>query len=147
MRVSDIGFCCCCLVGKTCLTLLQLQGQQPARLLCPRGFLGNHMEWVAISFLRGSSQPRDRTHISWIGRHVLYWATREVHILCYLNVLLKLILITLIYLILIKNFNNCNNFYLFWMLLLENLRLYLQLMSYFNWTALVCTFWRPLIVT
>ena len=33
------------------------------------------------------------------------------------------------------------------MLLLENLRLYLQLMSYFNWTALVCTFWRPLIVT
>ena len=36
------------------------------------------LEWVAISFLRGSSQPRDRTSISWIGRQILYhWATKE----------------------------------------------------------------------
>ena len=34
--------------------------------------------WVAISFFRGSSQIRDRTHISCIGRWILYhWATRE----------------------------------------------------------------------
>ena len=34
------------------------------------------LEWVAISFSRGSSQPRDRTHVSWIDRWVLYyWAT------------------------------------------------------------------------
>ena len=34
------------------------------------------LEWVAISFSRGSSWPRDWTHISCIGRQVLYhWAT------------------------------------------------------------------------
>ena len=33
------------------------------------------LEWVAISFTKGSSQPRDRTcitYISCIGRQVLY---------------------------------------------------------------------------
>ena len=36
------------------------------------------MVLVAISFSRGLSQPRDRTHVSCIGRRVLYhWATRE----------------------------------------------------------------------
>ena len=33
------------------------------------------LEWVAMPFSRGSSQSRDRTHISyvsWIGRQVLY---------------------------------------------------------------------------
>ena len=30
------------------------------------------LEWVAIPFSRGSSRPRDRTHISCIGRQVLY---------------------------------------------------------------------------
>ena len=33
------------------------------------------LEWVAISFSRGSSWPRDRTHVSCIGRQILYrWA-------------------------------------------------------------------------
>ena len=37
------------------------------------------LEWVAISFSRGSSQPRDRTRVSCIGWWILYhWATREV---------------------------------------------------------------------
>ena len=36
------------------------------------------LEWVAISFSRGSFWPRDWTHISYIGRWILYhWATRE----------------------------------------------------------------------
>ena len=36
------------------------------------------LEWVAISFFTGSSQPRDRTCISCIGRRSLYhWATRK----------------------------------------------------------------------
>ena len=30
------------------------------------------LEWVAISFSRGSSWPRDRTHVSCIGRQILY---------------------------------------------------------------------------
>ena len=36
------------------------------------------LEWVAISFSRGSSQPRDRTQVSRIaGRCFNLWATRE----------------------------------------------------------------------
>ena len=36
------------------------------------------LEWVAISFSRGSSQPRDRTRVSCIaGRCFILWATRK----------------------------------------------------------------------
>ena len=36
------------------------------------------LEWVAISFSRASSWPRDRTHVSCTGWRGLYhWATRE----------------------------------------------------------------------
>ena len=36
------------------------------------------LEWVAISFSRGSSRPRDRTQVSRIaGRRFNLWATRE----------------------------------------------------------------------
>ena len=36
------------------------------------------LEWVAISFFRGSSQSRDRTSVSCTGRQVLYcWATKK----------------------------------------------------------------------
>ena len=39
------------------------------------------LEWVSISFSRGSFWLRDWTHISCIGRWVLYhWATREAPI-------------------------------------------------------------------
>ena len=31
------------------------------------------LEWVAISSSRGSSQPRDWTHVSCTGRQILYW--------------------------------------------------------------------------
>ena len=36
------------------------------------------LKWVAISFYKGSSLPRDATHLSYIGRQILYhWATWE----------------------------------------------------------------------
>ena len=36
------------------------------------------LEWIAISFTRGSFPPRDRTYVSCISRQVLYHrATRE----------------------------------------------------------------------
>ena len=39
------------------------------------------LAWVAISFSRGSSQPRDRTWVSCIaGRHFNLWATSEAPI-------------------------------------------------------------------
>ena len=35
-------------------------------------------DWVAISFSKGSAWPKDQTHISCIGRQILYhWATKE----------------------------------------------------------------------
>ena len=42
-------------------------------------FQARVLEWVAISFSRGSSRPRDWTQVSCIaGRHFTIWATREV---------------------------------------------------------------------
>ena len=36
------------------------------------------LEWAAIPFSRGSSQPRDQTQVSCIaGRFFTFWATRE----------------------------------------------------------------------
>ena len=50
-------------------------------------FLSRILEWVAISFFRVSSQPRDQTHasgVSCIGRCILYhWATWEAHTYLY----------------------------------------------------------------
>ena len=51
---------------------------------CPPGtsirgiFQARILEWVAVSYSRGSPWPRDQTHVSCIGRWILYdWATRE----------------------------------------------------------------------
>ena len=42
------------------------------------------LEWVALSSSRGSSQPRDGTHVSWVsctvGWILYHWATWEAHI-------------------------------------------------------------------
>ena len=41
-------------------------------------FQARVLEWVAISFSRGSSQPRDQTQVSCIaGRRFTVWATRQ----------------------------------------------------------------------
>ena len=41
-------------------------------------FQARILEWVAISFSRGSSQPRNKTWVSWIaGRCLTLWATRQ----------------------------------------------------------------------
>ena len=41
-------------------------------------FQARVLDWLAISFSRGSSRPRDQTQVSCItGRHFTLWATRE----------------------------------------------------------------------
>ena len=51
------------------------------------------LEWVAVSFSRGSSWPRDRTLVSWIDRRILYhWATREICVHCYCSLFMERIL-------------------------------------------------------
>ena len=48
------------------------------------------LAWVAISFSRGSFQPRDQIHISCIGRQILYHrATREAQIEYYLMLVIS----------------------------------------------------------
>ena len=50
----------------------------PRGLYSPWNSLGQKLEWVAVLFLRGSSQPRDRTQVSHIaGRFFTSWATGE----------------------------------------------------------------------
>ena len=47
-------------------------------------FQASLLEWVAISFSRGSSRPRDWTRVSCIvGRHFTVWTTREAQIIYY----------------------------------------------------------------
>ena len=58
-----------------CLTLCNPIDGSPPGSSIPRILQARILEWVAISFSRGSSQPRDRTHISGvscIGRWLLY---------------------------------------------------------------------------
>ena len=43
---------------------LRLHELEPARLLCPWDFPGKILERVVISYSRGSSRPRDQTHVS-----------------------------------------------------------------------------------
>ena len=71
---TKTGKCkCYCLVIKLCPTLFYnpmdcgLPGSSVHGILQAR-----ILEWAAISFCRASSQPRDWTHVSIIGRWVLY---------------------------------------------------------------------------
>ena len=51
---------------------------QPPGSSVPGIFQARILEWVAISFSRKSSRPKDRTHVSCISRWILYcWATTE----------------------------------------------------------------------
>ena len=69
-------------VAQSCLTLCDPMDCS-LQLYSVHGIIqARVLEWVAISFSRGSSQPRDRTWVSWIvGRCFTIWGTREVLLL------------------------------------------------------------------
>ena len=71
-------------------------------------FQARVLEWVAISFSRGSSCPRDQTQASCIaGRCFTLWATREAQIMVYL-ILYYTILNQCLHLLLeISSFSDC----------------------------------------
>ena len=65
-------------VAQSCLTLCDpVDCSRPSSSV--HGVLqARILEWVAISFSRGSSQPRDQIRVSCIaGRRFILWATRE----------------------------------------------------------------------
>ena len=65
-------------VAQSCLTLCDPMGCSLPGSSVHGIFQARILEWVAISFSRGSSQPRDWTPLSCIvGRCFAIWATRE----------------------------------------------------------------------
>ena len=74
-----------CVCAQSCLTL-RSHGVQPTRPFCPLDSPGKNAEWVAISYPRISSWPRDwiwASCVSCIGRQVRYhcntWKDTHCH--------------------------------------------------------------------
>ena len=63
---------CACSVALPCLTLCDPVDRSPPGFSVHEILQARILEWVAISFSRGSCQHRDWTRISWIGRQVFY---------------------------------------------------------------------------
>ena len=67
------------LVAQSCLTLCDPVDCNPSGSFVRCILLGRILEWVAVSFSSGPSQPKNQTWISCIvGRFFTDWATREV---------------------------------------------------------------------
>ena len=67
---------------QSCLTLCNAVDLSPPGTSVHGILQARRLEWVAISFSRGSSRPRDRTHFSHIvGRRFNLWAIREALLL------------------------------------------------------------------
>ena len=76
------GYVYACSVAKPCSILCETMDYSSPEtdIACPWDFPATIMEWVAISFSKGSSRSRNQTHISCTGRWILYpWATWEAH--------------------------------------------------------------------
>ena len=81
MEILYINMCVCvcvCVCAQSCLTLHHsMDCSPPGSSVC--GILqARILEWVGISFSRGSSLPRGQTHVScvsFIGRQILYHCT------------------------------------------------------------------------
>ena len=65
-------------VAQSCPTLCNPMDHSPPGSSIHGLFQPRVLEWAAISFSRGSSQPQDQTRVSHIvDRHFTVWATRE----------------------------------------------------------------------
>ena len=65
-------------VAQLCLTLCDPMDCSLSGSSVHGIFQARVLEWIAISFFRGSSRPRNRTRVSHIaGRLFTVWATRE----------------------------------------------------------------------
>ena len=68
-----------CLASKLCLTLCDPMDCSPPGSSIHRISQVRLLEWVAVSFSRGSSRPRGQTQVSRIvDKRFTIWATREV---------------------------------------------------------------------
>ena len=75
--------------AQSCTTLCDPMDCSPPGSSAHGIFQARLLEWVAISFSRGSSQPRDRTRVSrTAGKRFTIWATRDFCILLYKTAIL-----------------------------------------------------------
>ena len=83
MPRSGVGGSRACLVTQSCLTLCDPLDYSLPVSSVHRISLTRILKWVAISSFRGSSQPRDWTHVSCVsciaGRLFILWAIEEDH--------------------------------------------------------------------
>ena len=63
---GSCGFLVCVLLAQSCRTLCNPVDCNPSGSSVHGNFQARILEWVAIPFSRGSSQPRDRTQVSCI---------------------------------------------------------------------------------
>ena len=83
INISHLMQVCACSVTELCLTLCEPMDCSPPGSSLPGIFQARILEWVAISFSKGSSQPRNWTQVSCIGSQILsHWATREPQYRC-----------------------------------------------------------------
>ena len=77
-------------VAQLCLTLCDPMDCSLSGSSVHGIFQARVLEWIAITFSRGSSQPRTWTRVSHIaGKHFTVWATRETYIYLYISFKLK----------------------------------------------------------
>ena len=70
-----------CEVAQSCPTLCNPMDCSPPGSSIHGILQARILEWVAISFSRGSSQPRDQTQVSCVaGRRFNLWVTREANV-------------------------------------------------------------------
>ena len=74
-----------CVCVQSCATLCNPTDCSPLGSSLHEIFQARILEWVPVSFSRGSSWCRDQIHVSWVsctGRRILYhWATKEAQTL------------------------------------------------------------------
>ena len=63
---------CVCTVTQSCLTLCNPVDCSPPGSSIHGIFQAGILEQIPIFYSRGSSQPRDQTHVSCIGKQILY---------------------------------------------------------------------------
>ena len=72
----------CVLVTQLCLTFCDPLDRSPPASSVHGILQARILEWTAVPFSRGSSQPRDWTQVSHVaGRLFTVWATRKAHLL------------------------------------------------------------------
>ena len=71
-KAGSLCSCCCCLVTKSCPTLLQPLGLQPATLLCPWDFPGKNAGLGCHFLLQGIFLTQGWNPHLLLGRWILY---------------------------------------------------------------------------